>query len=127
MRNFQTAVGRSGSTNEKPVLYAGKVMAGAGRTNQTNALRAAANALSLERRQLVTEETIKIRGLELLTTRQAATELSVTTRRIQQLCADGLLGIRIGRSYMIARQELDQFSKKSRKPGRPKKEFKNEM
>lgn len=66
-------------------------------------------------------DTLKLRGLELLTTRQAAEVVGVSQRRMQQICADGKLGIIIGGSYMIARSELDKYLETEHRPGRPPK------
>lgn len=53
----------------------------------------------------------------LLTPAQAAPLMGVSLRRVQRLCADGRLGLRIGRTYFIPRDEAKKF--RPNPPGRP--------
>ncbi len=47
--------------------------------------------------------------MKLFTTSQAATRLSVTERRVRQLCAEGRLGVKIGRQWLIRAAELAAY------------------
>jgi len=57
---------------------------------------------------------------EFLTIRQVAEILGLSRQRIQQLCAQGRLGRRPGRDWVITRAELEAFKKLPRRAGRPK-------
>lgn len=59
--------------------------------------------------------------MELISATQAAQELGVTTRWIQRLCKDGRLGQKVGKQYIITRQDLDKFKSIPRKVGKPAK------
>ena len=48
--------------------------------------------------------------MKLFTTSQAATRLSVTERRVRQLCAEGRLGVKIGRQWLIRAAELAAYT-----------------
>jgi len=52
--------------------------------------------------------TIKIQNLELMTTAEAAEYAHISQRRIQQLCQFGVIGLKVGRNYMVAKPELDK-------------------
>lgn len=56
---------------------------------------------------------------ELLTTAQAAAELGLSEIRVRQICAEGKLGQRIGRQWLISAEELRQFKKVPRPVGNP--------
>lgn len=60
----------------------------------------------------------------ILTTDEAAQELGLSRRRVQELCRQGRLGEHIGPEdnpiYIIRRGDLERFAKVPRKPGRPK-------
>lgn len=45
----------------------------------------------------------------LFTTAQAAQRLSVSERRVRQLCAKGRLGVKIGRQWLIRATELAEY------------------
>jgi len=48
----------------------------------------------------------------IFTVKQAAERLSVSERRIRKLCADGRLGVKVGRQWLIKSQELAEFRAK---------------
>lgn len=50
---------------------------------------------------------------KLFTTTEAAERLSVSQRRIRKLCAEGRLGVKIGRQWLIRANELAEWD-----PGR---------
>lgn len=56
----------------------------------------------------------------LLTTAQAATILGVNEQRIRQLCAEGRMGHKVGRDWVISPEDIER--NRIRKPGRPKHE-----
>jgi plasmid maintenance system antidote protein VapI len=56
---------------------------------------------------------------DLLSTTDAAAIIGVSPRRVNKLCQDGRLGVRIGNQYFITKQEAKKF--KANPPGRPKK------
>lgn len=60
----------------------------------------------------------KIRG-ELLSTTEAAKVLGVNEQRIRQLCAEGRMGRKVGRDWVITAEEIE--ANRVRKPGRPAK------
>lgn len=60
--------------------------------------------------------------MTLLTTAEAARRLGLHPRRVQALCAQGRLGQRCGKSYVISERELVAFTVRPRKPGRPRKQ-----
>ena len=55
---------------------------------------------------------------ELFTTTQAAEELGISVQRIKQLCAEGRMGMRIGRDWIITQDDIER--NRIRKPGRPR-------
>ena len=57
--------------------------------------------------------------LPLLNCEQAAEILGVSPVRVRQFCLSGRLGQKVGSQYVISRDELDQFRKIPRNPGRP--------
>jgi excisionase family DNA binding protein len=58
--------------------------------------------------------------MDYLSTSQAATELGISTRRVQTLIASGRLKAeRVGREWLIAPADLEAV--RVRKPGRPPK------
>ena len=57
--------------------------------------------------------------LKLLTPQQAADRLGLSLRRVHQFLADGRLGQRVGGVYVITEEDLREFQKKPRNPGRP--------
>ena len=58
---------------------------------------------------------------ELLSVAQAAEELGVTRRMVNQYCRNGRLKAqRVGRDWVIFRADLDAFAKRARPVGRPK-------
>lgn len=57
--------------------------------------------------------------LKLLSPQKAAERLGLSLSRIHQFCRKGRLGQRVGGVYVISEDELRQFSKRPRNPGRP--------
>ena len=57
----------------------------------------------------------------MLTIAQVAKELNVSETTVRRYCYDSRLGKKVGRQWVITRQELERFKKIDRKPGRPKK------
>jgi len=54
---------------------------------------------------------------ELFTTTQAAEALGISVQRIKQLCAEGRMGMRVGRDWIITQDDIE--ANRIRKPGRP--------
>lgn len=62
-------------------------------------------------------------SLDMLSTSEAAEALDLTEGLIARYCREGRLGQKVGNRWVIFRQELEQFEKIPRKPGRkPHKE-----
>lgn len=59
--------------------------------------------------------------IEFLTPQQAAKRLGLSTVRVQQFCHNGRLGQRVGSRYIIAPDDLVEFAKIPRYPGKPNK------
>ncbi len=59
--------------------------------------------------------------MELLSVKQAAKELGVSGNRVREFCQEGRLGEKVGRQWIITRDELDKFKKIPRKRGAPKR------
>jgi excisionase family DNA binding protein len=57
-----------------------------------------------------------------MTVAEVAEELQLSQERIRKLCQAGRLGQKIGRQWLVTREELEEFKRKRRKPGRPRKE-----
>ncbi|MBX3057459.1 MAG: helix-turn-helix domain-containing protein [Anaerolineae bacterium] len=55
--------------------------------------------------------------MELMTVDEAAAELELTPQRVRQFCRDGRLGRRVGRQWVITREELESFKKIPREAG----------
>ena len=55
-----------------------------------------------------------------LTTEDAAQRLKVKPAWIRRLCAQGRLGQKVGRDYVITPTDIDRFRQNRRAPGRPK-------
>lgn len=55
----------------------------------------------------------------LLSTTQAAEALGISIQRVKQLCAQGRMGRRVGRDWVITPEEIE--ANRVRKPGRPAK------
>ena len=60
--------------------------------------------------------------MEILTVAQVAKELDITGNTVRQYCQAGRLGRKIGRQWLITREELDTFKEQRRPPGRPRKD-----
>lgn len=58
-------------------------------------------------------------NLKLLTPQQAADRLGVSLRRVHQFLSDERLGQRVGGVYVITEEDLRQFQRIPRNPGRP--------
>jgi len=56
--------------------------------------------------------------LPLLSPRQAAEEMGLSLSRIKQFCAEGRIGQRVGKRWVILRDELEQFQKIPRPHGK---------
>jgi len=52
---------------------------------------------------------VTIRGLTLLSTKEAAQRLKISRRRIQQLCQSSKLGIKVGSHYLVAAEEIQKY------------------
>ena len=65
-------------------------------------------------------------GSDFLDIKQVAQELKLSRQRIQQLCAQGRLGTKVGIQWVITREELDAFKAIPRPVGRPKEEGEDE-
>jgi excisionase family DNA binding protein len=57
--------------------------------------------------------------MKLLSPQEAAKRLGLSLSRIHQFCRKGRLGQPVGGVYVIPEDELRQFAKKPRNPGRP--------
>ena len=63
-----------------------------------------------------------MRSMKLLTTKEAATLLGVTDRRVRAMIGAGQLPAhQLGRDYAIEEKALEAVAKIERKPGRPPK------
>jgi len=58
-------------------------------------------------------------NLRLITPQQAADKLGVSLRRVHQFLAEGRLGQPLGGVYVITEDDLREFAKQPRNPGRP--------
>lgn len=56
-----------------------------------------------------------------MTTEEVANELGLSVVRVREFCQDGRLGRRVGRQWIITREELEEFKTIPRKPGNPHK------
>jgi excisionase family DNA binding protein len=56
----------------------------------------------------------------ILSVEDAARDLEVSTRFVSRLCKNGRLGKRLGGRYVISEDELREFKKTRRGPGRPR-------
>jgi len=54
-----------------------------------------------------------------MTVAQVAAELGVSEEYVRKLCQAGRLGAKVGRQWLIAREELEAFKATRRRPGRP--------
>jgi excisionase family DNA binding protein len=61
-------------------------------------------------------------NLKLVTPQEAAERLGVSLRRVHQFLADGRLGQPLGGVYVITEDDLREFAKQPREPGRPSKQ-----
>ena len=57
--------------------------------------------------------------VKLLSPQEAADKLGVSLSRVHQFCQEGRLGQRVGNVYVIAEDDLREFARKPRNPGRP--------
>ena len=57
-----------------------------------------------------------------MTVEEAAQELELKPERVRAFCREGRLGRRVGRQWVITREELEAFKQIPRPPGRPRKE-----
>ena len=58
----------------------------------------------------------------LLTVEEAATELALHYVTVYRFCVAGRLGQKIGRQWLVTREELDRFKAIPRLTGRPRKQ-----
>lgn len=64
---------------------------------------------------------MKEANLDLMSVAEAATELGVTRARVNQLIDSGaMIAQKIGRSYVISRDELEKARQRNQNPGRPR-------
>jgi len=61
---------------------------------------------------------MSIASLPLVNCEQAAEYLGLSSVRVRQFCLEGRLGQKVGNQYVISRDELEQFAKIPRYPGR---------
>lgn len=54
-----------------------------------------------------------------MTVSEVAKELGITENTVRVYCQQGRLGQKIGRQWLITREELEAFKKTRRPPGRP--------
>jgi hypothetical protein len=59
--------------------------------------------------------------VELMSIKDAAAEMGITPERMRGLCKTYKVGTRIGRMWVLTRQEVDWLKSLDRSPGRPKK------
>lgn len=59
--------------------------------------------------------------MEYLTVPEVAEELRLNPTTVRRFCYAGRLGVKIGRQWLITREELDLFKATPRPPGRPRK------
>jgi excisionase family DNA binding protein len=59
--------------------------------------------------------------IELMTVAEVAEDLQVSQEYIRKLCQAGRLGRKVGRQWLITREELQAFKATRRPPGRPPK------
>lgn len=59
-----------------------------------------------------------------MTADDVAEELGITPQRVREFCRQGRLGRKIGRQWIISREDFERFVREDypRKPGRPPKE-----
>lgn len=57
-----------------------------------------------------------------MTPDDVAKELDITPQMVRRHCNEGKLGQKIGRSWIITRDEFEQFKKNRKGQGRPKKQ-----
>ena len=58
-------------------------------------------------------------SMKLLSPQEAAARLGLSLSRVHQFCQAGRLGQRVGNVYVIAEDDLREFSRQPRNPGRP--------
>lgn len=58
---------------------------------------------------------------KLLTTAEAAAYLEISEIRVRQLANDGRIGQKIGRDWLFPLEQLEEFAREPRAPGRPPK------
>lgn len=59
--------------------------------------------------------------MELLSVKEVAEELGVSENRVREYCQEGRLGGKVGRQWVITREELEAFKKIPRRHGAPRK------
>jgi excisionase family DNA binding protein len=64
-------------------------------------------------------EVMQMPAYSIYTIDEAATVLALSPQRVRRFCAEGRLGKRLGRRWVIAESDLEEFKKKERRPGRP--------
>lgn len=57
--------------------------------------------------------------MNVLTTAQAARKLGVCEQRVRKLCAEGRIGQKVADRWIIPADELEQFKRIPRNPGKP--------
>ena len=67
------------------------------------------------------ETAVEAKERNLLSVAEAAAELNVTRARVNQLIDGGvLIAQRIGRAFVISRDELEKAKRRNQSPGRPR-------
>lgn len=64
--------------------------------------------------------------MELLSVKEVAGELGVSENRVREYCQEGRLGEKVGRQWVITREELEAFKKIPRKRGAPRTKSKKD-
>jgi excisionase family DNA binding protein len=59
---------------------------------------------------------------ELLTVQEVAKELNRSQHRVREYFREGRLGKKIGRQWLVTREELEEFKSIPRKRGAPRKD-----
>ncbi len=64
--------------------------------------------------------------MELLSVKKVAKELGVSENRVREFCQEGRLGEKVGRQWIITRDELEAFKLIPRRRGAPRKDDEDE-
>jgi excisionase family DNA binding protein len=58
---------------------------------------------------------------DIMTVEEAARALGIKEARVRQLCRSGVMGRKMGRDWIISRDDVEHYRKTRRPPGRPPK------